>query len=236
MVLKMVMIEISVLKTVVHSTVLGYNYVLLFNFRGKIMGYYVRLTDSSVVLKNENKAEILKIWKDLNKPENNHLKHGGSWSGGKQTEWWYSWMDSDYDKKVYGPENVLEMMGFDFHVEDNGDVHVTNYDSKTGSELLFFSRIAQFIEAGQTMSWSGEDGASFMWVFNGSNMKEMSGREAMAALLEIGRQKDIEENKAKPQVANVKQKVFSTTKENQTQAVNAESETKVKKSRFKNIL
>lgn len=148
------------------------------------MGYYVRLTDSEVTLKNEHLPEILQRWKDLNKPENNHLKHGGSWDGGKQTQWWFSWMDADYDKTVNSAEEVLEMLGFEYDVTDEGNVHITNYDSKTGSEDLFMKTIADLIEPGSTMLWHGEDGATFAWYFNGEGMQEMDMKKALKLAVE----------------------------------------------------
>ena len=143
------------------------------------MGYYVRLTDSEVKLKNQHLPEILQRWKDLNKPENNHLKHGGSYSGGKQTQWWYSWMDADYDKKVNSAEEVLEMLGFEYDITEEGDIHIINYDSKTGSEDLFMKTIADLIAPGSTMLWHGEDGANFAWYFNGKDMQEMDMKQAL---------------------------------------------------------
>lgn len=143
------------------------------------MGYYVQLTDSDVILKQQVQEEILQRWKELNKPENNHLKYGGSWVGGKQVTWHYSWMDKDYDKKVDSPQEVLEMMGFEYDINEDGDIYITNYHSKTGSEDLFLKTIADLIEPGSTMLWHGEDGANFAWYFNGKDMQEMDLKQAL---------------------------------------------------------
>lgn len=143
------------------------------------MGYNVNLTDSTVVLEAKNQDEILHRWKDLNKQENNHLKHGGSWSGGRQTQWHFSWMPHDYDQTVESVEEVLELLGFEFSQEDNGDIAVVNYDSKTGNEDLFFKTISDLIKPGSTMMWHGEDGANFAWYFDGKEMLEMDLKEAL---------------------------------------------------------
>lgn len=143
------------------------------------MGYRVQLTDSEVKLESRHLPEILQRWKDLNKPENNHLKHGGSWVGGKQVVWCYSWMDSDYDKTVNSPEEILEMMGFEYDITEEGDIHIINYDSKTGSEDLFMRTIADLIAPGSTMLWHGEDGATFAWYFDGKSMQEMDMKQAL---------------------------------------------------------
>lgn len=153
------------------------------------MGYYVQLVDSDVVLKAENQAEILQRWKDLNKQENNHLKRGGSYSGGKQTSWHYSWMPADYDQTVNSAEEVLELLGFDFDTNEVGDIIISSYDSKTGNEDIFFQAIANLVSEGSTMSWHGEDGASFCWYFNGKEMQELDTKTAMKAAIKALTQK-----------------------------------------------
>jgi hypothetical protein len=143
------------------------------------MGYYINIDESNVVLTEENQSQILQRWKDLNSPSNNHLKRGGSWSEGKQVATWYSWLDQNYDKTVEDCAEMLEMLGFDFETQDNGDIHVTGYDRKTGQEDLFFKAISDLIPAGQYIHWRGEDGETYSWVFAQNKMLEVDTKEAM---------------------------------------------------------
>lgn len=153
------------------------------------MGYYVRLTKSTVVLKQENLEQILERWKELNGPKYNHLKTGGGWSGGKQTGIWYSWMSEDYDKKATAATDVLDELGFEYDTDEEGNVHIQNYDSKTGAEDHFMRHIADLIEEDQYMVWSGEDGAAWVWHFEGNKMVEKSLEE----LINIGKNKEKKE-------------------------------------------
>lgn len=136
------------------------------------MGYYVNLQRSTVVIPAGVRDEVLKRWKELNDPKNDHLKNGGSYSGGKKNQSWYSWMSPDYDKECNSPEDVLKELGFDVETDEDGNISMISYDSKTGQEDLFFKTIADLIPAGQYMGWQGEDGAIFIWLFDGSKMNE----------------------------------------------------------------
>ena len=142
------------------------------------MGYYVELEDSNITLKNADKNTILQVWKDLNHPSNNHLKTGGSYSGGKQTGWHYAWLAEDYDECVENVEEMLEMLGFSFEEQGNGDILITGYDSKTGNENVFFKAAAPYIQEGQYGEWRGEDKRRWAWYFDGTQMHEISIGEA----------------------------------------------------------
>ena len=142
------------------------------------MGYYVRISESSVVLPQENLSAILKQWHEINKPEYNHMKRGGSYSGGQQTEYWYSWLPADYDKTTTDPREVLELLGFEFSDTENGGIKIESYDSKTGQEDIFFKTISHLVEPNGLIVWSGEDGAQFAWYFNEGKMEEITPHEA----------------------------------------------------------
>lgn len=132
------------------------------------MGYYVRIKSSSVEIPRFVQDQVITIWRNINKPEFNHLKRGGSYSNGRQNEWWYSWMDTDYHKNVNDCTDVLEMLGFDYSITDTGAVSVDYYDNKTGQEDLFFVAIAHLITG--KIEWVGEDGECFAWEFKDGKM------------------------------------------------------------------
>jgi hypothetical protein len=137
------------------------------------MGYFVKIVESTCRIPNEHRAAIMKIWKELNKPENNHLKTGGTFRGGRQTEFCYAWMDADYDKTCKTPEAILEMLGFDFDVQKSGDVLIKGYDNKTGAEELFFTRVNHLLTG--MIKWKGEDGVKYQWKYsNASDEKKKS--------------------------------------------------------------
>lgn len=125
------------------------------------MGYNIQIKHSTAVIPTENKDEVLQIWKDLNKPENNHRKHGGRWRKGEQIAWWYSWMPSDYDTTANSVEDVLKELGFETEIDHDGNVLICEYDSKKGQEEMFFNEVSQLIK-GHIM-WEGEDGSTWVW-------------------------------------------------------------------------
>lgn len=125
------------------------------------MGYEVQIRHSTLTIPAVNKPAVFQIWKDLNKPENNHLKNGGSYSNGKKNEHWYSWMDADYDKTCKNCEDILEMLGFYLDVTEDGGIAISGYNSKTGQEDLFIEKAAHLMSG--TIDWVGEDGETFSW-------------------------------------------------------------------------
>jgi len=127
------------------------------------MGYHVELIRSSAVIPKEVQDEVLQIWKDLNKPENDHQKNGGTYQGGKTISKHYSWMDPAYDQKVKSCQDVLDALGFDYEEDGYGNISITRYDKKMGQEELFFDAVSHLITG--HMLWIGEDDDTFRWNF-----------------------------------------------------------------------
>ena len=80
------------------------------------MGYYVTLRDSSAFIPSANIAECNKIWQDANSKDDN--KSGGQLGEGKYLKKWFSWMPEDWTELT--TENILEEMGFEIEIEENG--------------------------------------------------------------------------------------------------------------------
>ena len=125
------------------------------------MGYNTRIKNSTAMIPAEHKDEVLQIWKDLNKPENNHLKRGGGWSKGEQNAWWYSWMPANYDQTVTSADDVLNELGFETVLDPDGNILICEYDSKMGQEALFFERVDHLLKG--EILWEGEDGSEWAW-------------------------------------------------------------------------
>lgn len=137
------------------------------------MGYYVQITETDVVLNQEYFDDILHMWKDLNHPRFNHLKPGGSFDSEGQNAWWYSWMPEDYDKTVKSVAEMLDLLRFDYYENADGNLVISSYDCKIGSESIFFNAIAQYIPRGQKICWLGEDDTQFVWYFTGEKLHEI---------------------------------------------------------------
>ena len=138
------------------------------------MGYYVNIKSVDWLLPVVHEDAALQALKELNSSSNDHLKRGGSFSGGKRTEVWFSWMPKDYDKTVTTVYEVLDMLGFETEVLPEG-TRIRAYDSKTGQEDLFLDAIAEFVEPGSFIEWRGEDGAFWRNDFDGKTMRTLEG-------------------------------------------------------------
>lgn len=132
------------------------------------MGYYVNTTDGQVTIPANNLPEAYKRLCDLNKRDD--LKRGGSWSGGKQTELWFSWCYPDYPDRCEDTQAIFQMLGFETLTEGDGSLMLYAYDGKTGQEDLFLDAISDLCTDGSYFVWRGEDGAMWKDTY-GSNRK-----------------------------------------------------------------
>jgi|WetSurMetagenome_2_1015567.scaffolds.fasta_scaffold555754_1 hypothetical protein len=128
------------------------------------MGYYVKIVKSTAKIPAQNLKLVYGIWCDLNKPENNHLKRGGSYSQGGKTNHWYSWLTENYDTECRSAQEILTELGFDYIIGFDGSISITGYDNKSGQEDLFFERVRHLLEG--SITWEGEEGEQFTWNFN----------------------------------------------------------------------
>jgi hypothetical protein len=137
------------------------------------MGYYVTLENVDFTIPADKVADAFEAMKALNSRDD--LKTGGSWQGGKQTERWFAWMDADYDKTCKDAKAILDMLGFEVEVADDGGLSLVGYDSKTGSEEHFVRTLAPFVKEGSYMEWRGEEGDRWRWVILNGQMTRQQG-------------------------------------------------------------
>jgi hypothetical protein len=130
------------------------------------MGYYINIQESNFVIPAHNLDKALERFKALNHDPNAH-KNGGSWSGGEEREKWFSWMPADYDQTVSSAQEVLEMLGFDCMIQEDGGLNVHGYDSKIGDELQFLNAIRDLVDVSCYIIWRGEDGEFWKWTPRG---------------------------------------------------------------------
>jgi hypothetical protein len=130
------------------------------------MGYYINIQESNFVIPAHNLEKALERFKALNHDPNAN-KSGGSWSGGKEKEKWFSWMPADYDQTVSSAQEVLEMLGFDCMIQEDGGLNVHGYDSKIGDEEQFLNAIRDLVDVSCYIIWRGEDGEFWKWTPRG---------------------------------------------------------------------
>jgi hypothetical protein len=131
------------------------------------MGYVVKIEKSTAVIPNVNRTMILDTWKNLNAPENDHMKRGQSFSrsgGVESVTKHYSWLPTHYDTTVKSIEDMLDLFEFSYEVDPiTNDIAITGYEAKMGQEELFFQRVFDLLTG--KIFWHGEDDSRWVWNF-----------------------------------------------------------------------
>jgi hypothetical protein len=143
------------------------------------MGYCIDLMDVNLTIPAEHLDEAYRRMQDLNKPENDHLKRGGSFGPGKERVLWFSWMNGRYtDGECVDAADILDELRFNNRYDEaSRTLRVIGFDGeKIGQEDLFFDAIADLVTPGSFVEWLGEDGARWRWVFDGQTRKEVWAR------------------------------------------------------------
>lgn len=135
------------------------------------MGYYVNIVESTARIPARNLARVYEIMCSLNETHD-HEKRGGSYSGGKQIEKWFSWMDANYPETCEDAQAIFEMLGFETEYNSAGDLLLTGYDSKAGQEDLFLEAIENYVIG--EIQWVGEDHERWTTEFHGDDVIEGS--------------------------------------------------------------
>lgn len=143
------------------------------------MGYYVDITNSTAVLPSQNKDEAYKIMCELN--NRNDLKTGGHYPRPENlpenvpNEYvWFSWMDWNYPETCKNAQEILEQLGFECEENDEGDIEIYGYSSKSGAEGDFLKSIGHLLTG--EIEWQGECGAMWKLQFGPDGMTEKQGK------------------------------------------------------------
>lgn len=147
------------------------------------MGYYATAT-GSVIVPAANIDAAYDALVLLNTRED--LKSGGRWGGAPAVkpadsasvaaspDKWFSWMGWNYDEVETSALDIVKKLGFEVYELPDGGFEVYAYDSKVGAEEHFMRAIAPFVAEGSEMTWTGEDGEMWRWLFNNGEMIEQS--------------------------------------------------------------
>ena len=136
------------------------------------MGYYVTTESIDITIPKEWLESAYKAVLAMN--ESDELKRGGSHGPNSERKFWFSWMPEDLST-LADIKEVLLNLGFEVSLNDDGDLVVGHYDSKTGQEDLFFHFIAPFVKEYSYAMWKGEDNAHYKWEFEDGKMRVIPG-------------------------------------------------------------
>jgi len=149
------------------------------------MGYFVNITNQNFFVPKENFDAAYKAMCALN--DRDDLKSGGSWGGNGITSdsprpegmtyhpaKWFSWMPANYPAVCKDFLSILKELGFEYDLDDSGNLGLVHYDNKTGAEGHFFEAIAPFVQDGSFIEWRGEDGGEYRWLFTNGTCSEQT--------------------------------------------------------------
>jgi hypothetical protein len=139
------------------------------------MGYNVYIEESTFTIPAENLPAAYEAMCQLNFTVPNSEKRGGSWPGknnapnlGPDKSCWFSWMNWNYHEECKTAEEILNQVGFDTMINENGDLHIHGYDSKTGQEELFLKAISTLSKG--YLVWRGEEGEVWGETYGGEEV------------------------------------------------------------------
>lgn len=142
------------------------------------MGYNVTIKQSTFQIPANNLNEAYDKMCQLNFTVPNTQKRGGSWGGpdgkdsapeyGPHKASWFSWMEWNYHEVCKDADDILQALGFYTRYDENGDLHVEHYDSKSGQEELFLSAISSLAKG--YIVWEGEDGSIWGETYGGDDV------------------------------------------------------------------
>lgn len=144
------------------------------------MGYYVEIINSTFKIPAENLPAAYEAMCALN--NDNSQKRGGSYGGGvaeaphfgaHETRW-FSWMPWNYPETCADAQDIFEELGFDTHVNGDGDLCIIGYYNKAGQEDLFLEAVTPL--ATGFIQWRGEDGYLWQDDYTGGKPESRSGK------------------------------------------------------------
>ena len=140
------------------------------------MGYYIRTPQTSFAIRTENISRFFDLVDNLMSDENvEENGHGGSYSDGRKTNSWYSWVKTDAVRRAISDREirrVFEEWGYDLEHTIEGSDGVTHFyldiregNAKIGDEEKFFAAIAPIVEDGSFIDVVGEDDGKWRWMW-----------------------------------------------------------------------
>lgn len=137
------------------------------------MGYYVNTEDINIIVPRDLLKPAYEAVLAMN--EDDSLKRGGSHGPGDSREFWFSWMPKDLSTLGDLKETMLNLGFEDTDYNEDGNLVLGSYNSKTGQEDLFLDRIAPFVQEGSYAIWKGEDDTYYKWEFTDGKMLVIPG-------------------------------------------------------------
>ncbi len=153
------------------------------------MGYYYKITFSDLIIKNEEKIQIMNFLNNEVKKTKKIKKIfkirsiqdlGENLSEGFLIE---DVLKVSKDKL----EDILSNFYYDFTVLPNGDLTSFAFDNKLKKEYFFFKLIAPFIKTPSLIALDGEDG-KHAWAFDGEKLHSVESKKEAKNIVDKARE------------------------------------------------
>lgn len=141
------------------------------------MGYYTNLIECDFFL---DKKHFDDVYQEMCKLNDYHdLKRGGSYGANTDPDpnerypknRWFSWMDYNYPETCKDMFEILQQIGFDITLDNDGNLVNLGYYNKTGNEDYFLSCFAGFVRDGSYITFKGEEEEDYYkFVFENGKM------------------------------------------------------------------
>lgn len=139
------------------------------------MGYCMDMQDCKFHIPAARFADALSAIKALMHDTEN--MHGGSWSGGEQTERWYAWVNNTAVLESETLTDALRAWRWRSYLSESGDIDFLSFEGeKSGQDEVLFQAIAPYVTSGSYVCMRGEDGAMWRWYFEGGRCIEQEGK------------------------------------------------------------
>lgn len=146
------------------------------------MGYYVNTEEVDIFVDKKHFDAIYKKMCELN--DFHELKRGGSFGGNNDNvegeryprDKWFSWMEYNYPETCNNMFDILQQLGFEWELDEDGNLIDLSYYSKVGNEEYFLQCFAGYTRDGDYLSFKGEESDDyFRFVFFEDEMSRWHG-------------------------------------------------------------
>jgi hypothetical protein len=139
------------------------------------MGYYINQEEAQFVILKENFSRCLDAIKGLMRQTDKMT--GGSWSGGVQTDRWFSWVNTDSVLSAQTLVDALAAWRWDAKLDNDGNIyHIFFLGEKAGSDDNLMEVIAPFVKCGSYIQMRGEEGEIWRYFFKGGKLRHQEAK------------------------------------------------------------
>ena len=144
------------------------------------MGYYVTMDIGGVIIPADKVEDCLNAVNAMFSPIHRDKMSGGSFQGGKQTGWHYSWVNAPGEGGFATLKDALEEWRYSATVHENGDVEIDYFNGeKWGDDPQLYDVLAPFVvenDPNPVIFCRGEDGHHWKHVFKNGICEEVDGK------------------------------------------------------------